>query len=106
MLRTDRTYLKRKKELFSERDWLIFKQPLQSLTLNVHNFTIFPEMSKAVSREQVLVYGSNLMKGEELNKAVTKLLNDNDNLQEISHGFAGHHQIVFLVLEHDGNNTY
>ena len=51
-LHTDATYLKGKQKLFSERDWLIFNQPSQSPTLNVHDFTIFPAMSKAVTREK------------------------------------------------------
>ena len=63
-------------------------------------------MSKAVSREQALVYGSRVMKGKVLNKAVNSVFNDKDNLPAMSHGFAGHHQVVCLVLEHDGDNTY
>ena len=105
-LHTDKTYLAGKRALFAERDWLIFNQPSQSPTLNVHDFTIFPAMSKSVSREQALVYGSRVMKGEELHNAVMSVFNNTDNLPAMSRGFAGHHQVVCLVLEHDGYNTY
>ena len=105
-LHTNATYLKGKRALFDDRDWLIFNQPSQSPTLNVHDFTIFPAMSKAVSREQALVYGSRVMKGEELNKAVTSVFDDRDNLPAMSRGFAGHHQVVCSVLEHAGDNSY
>ena len=62
-------------------------------------------MSKSVTREQALVYGSRIMKGEELHKAVTKVFEDKDNSPAMSRGFAGHHHIVCSVLEHDGDNT-
>ena len=59
-----------------------------------------------MSREQALVYGSRVMKGEELNKAVTSVFDDRDNLPAMSRGFAGHHQVVCSVLEHAGDNSY
>ena len=105
-LHTDATYLKGKQKLFSERDWLIFNQPSQSPTLNVHDFTIFPAMSKAVTREQALVYGSRVVRGEELNKSVMIIFNDKEKLPAMSRGFSGHHQVVCSLLEHNGNNTY
>ena len=52
------------------------------------------------------MYGSRVMQGEELNKAVNVVFNDNENLPAMSRGFAGHHQVVCAVLEHDGNNNY
>ena len=93
-LHTDKTYLVGKNSLFAERDWLVFNQPSQSPTLNVHDFTIFHVMSKAVSSEQVLVYGSNVMKGEELSKAINDIFNDKENIPAMSRGFARHHQVV------------
>ena len=105
-LHTNATYLKGKQKLFAERDWLIFNQPSQSPTLNVHDFTIFPAMSKAVTREQALVYGSRVTRGEELNKSVMIVFKDKENLPAMSRGFAGHHQVVCSLLEHNGNNTH
>ena len=52
------------------------------------------------------MYGSRVMKGEELHNAVISVFNDTDNLPAMSRGFAGHHQVVCSVLEHDGDNTY
>ena len=40
-LHTDATYLKEKKKMFAERDWLVFNQPSQSPTLNVHHLQFF-----------------------------------------------------------------
>ena len=60
-------------QLFEERNWLLFNQPSQSPITNVYNACDFPIMSKAVSLNQALVYGTRLMKGEELNKTMTKV---------------------------------
>ena len=104
-LHTDLTYLKGGLKRFAGRDWLIFNQASQSPTLNVHNFTIFAVMSKAVSREQSLVYRSRVMKGEELNKVVEMVFDDTANLPVINCGFSGHHHVVCAVLEHNGDQN-
>ena len=63
-------------------------------------------MSKRCSREQSLTYGPRVMKGEELNKTVMKVWRDESTLPAISRGFAGHHQVVCAILEHEGDNNY
>ena len=51
-------------------------------------------LSKAVSREQGLVFGSRLMKGEQLNESVMKVWGDHQNTVVMARAFAGHSQIV------------
>ena len=105
-LHNKKSYLDGKKELFDAEGHLIFNQPPQSPSTNVHDFTIFPMMSKRISREQALTYGSRVMKGEELNKTVMKVWRNESTLPAISRGFAGHHQVVCAILAHDGDNSY
>ena len=105
-LHTDKTYLARMKELFDERDWLLFNQPSQSPITNVHDACIFPMMSKSASKSQALVFGSQLSKGEELNKTVMNVYNNKDHLPAIARAFAGHNQIVCAIIENNGDNNY
>ena len=105
-LHNNKTYIAGKKALFDAGGHILFNQPPQSPTTNVHDFTIFPMMSKRCSREQSLTYGSRVMKGEELNKTVMKVWRDESTLPAISRGFAGHHQVVCAILEHEGDNNY
>ena len=90
-LHTDKTYLRgMKDEFWTKREWVLFNQSSQSPTFNVHDMCIFPMLSKAVSREQVLTFGSRLLKGEQLNQTVMKVWNDTSNLTAIARSFAGH----------------
>ena len=105
-LHTDKTYLNQMKNEFMSRDWLLFNQPSQSPITNVHDACIFPMMSKMVSKEQAVNFGSKLLKGEQLYESVTKVWNDKNNNVAMSRAFAGHHQIVCLILNHNGDNSY
>ena len=67
---------------------------------------IFPMLSKHVSREQALTFGSTLLKGEQLNQTVMKVWADSSNLTAIARAFAGHWQIVLAAMYHEGDNTY
>ena len=92
------------------------KLPKMSL-LKVYRDTIVPDLerkivestiflvSKAVSRGQASVHGSQMMKGKELSKAVTSAFEDKVNLPAMSHGFSNHHQVVNSVLEYDGDDS-
>ena len=106
-LHTDKTYLREMKEEFwVKRKWLLFNQSSQSPTFNVHDMCIFPMLSKAVSREQALTFGSTLLKGEQLNQTVMKVWSDESNLTAIARSFAGHWQIVLAAMHHKGDNIY
>ena len=102
----DRTYLSEMRREFSSRGWILFNQPSQSPITNVHDACIFPMLSKAVSREQVLAFGSTLMKGEHLNQTVMKAWEDDTNRIAMARAFAGHSQIVCAILHHNGDNNY
>ena len=105
-LHNDKIYNIGKKALFDAGGHILFNQPPQSPTTNVHDFTIFPMMSKRCSREQALTYEPRIMKGEEFNKAVMKVWKDKKTLPAFSRGFAGHPHVVSAILEHDGDNIY
>ena len=105
-LHQDGTYVSTMKKVFAEKEWLLFNQPSQSPVTNVHDACIFPMMSKAVSSNQAMVYGSQLLKGEELNKTVMQVFDDKAHLPTIARVFTWHSQIVCSILEHDGDNDY
>lgn len=94
------------REEFAKRDWILFNQPAQSPVTNTKDACVFPMMSKAVSREQSLSFGSRLMQGEELNQTVSKIFNDQKILPAISRSYAGHHQIPCAIIEYNGDNNY
>ena len=105
-LHTDRTYLNTMDDLFRVKDWLIYNQPSQSPVTNIHDACIFPMMSKAVSTEQALSFGSRMLVDEQLNQTVMKVWHDKTNLVAMSRAFAGHSQIVCAILKHEGDNKY
>ena len=72
----------------------------------MHDACVFPMLSKAVSSNQAMVYGSQLLKGEELNKTVMEVFENKVHLPAIARAFTGHNQIVCSILEHDGDNDY
>ena len=63
-------------------------------------------LSKAVSREQAILYGCNLLKDEELHNIVQRGWNNKKNYVAMARAFAGHHQIVCAILEHKGSNDF
>jgi hypothetical protein len=72
-LHTNKRYIQTMQDKFNKRDWLLFNQPSQSPITNVHDACIFPMMSKAVSREQAVVFGCRLLRGEQLYNSVMKV---------------------------------
>lgn len=90
----------------NERGWLSFRQPSQSPITNVHDACVFPMMSRAVSKEQANAYGSQVLKSEELHRAVMTVWNDDTHLVAMSRAFAAHHQIVCAIMECEGDNNY
>ena len=63
-------------------------------------------MSKYLSREQELNYGSRLLKADELHKSVMQIWADERNLPAITRSFSGHHQMVMAILDNKGDNNY
>ena len=105
-LHQDQTYMKEMQKLFNERGWVLFRQPSQSPVTNVHDSCVFPMMSKAVSTIKAIVFGSRLLKGEQLHQTVQAVWNDEKNHVAMSRAFAGHHQIVLSIMHHNGDNAY
>ena len=95
-----------KREFWEKRGWILFNQSSQSPTFNVHDMCIFPMLSKAVSREQALLFCSTLLKGEQLYETVTKVWHDKSNLCAIARAFASHWQVVLAAMHHKGDNDY
>ena len=102
----DKRYLREMENIFAQKQWILFNQPPQSPITNVHDACIFPMLSKKVSAEQAATFGCTLLKGEELNKTVNKVWNDESNTQAIARAFAGHHQIVETIRRHEGDNKF
>ncbi len=105
-LHQDKNYLKQMQKEFDKRNWLIFNQPSQSPITNVHDACIFPMMSKMVSKEQALLFGSKMMHGEQLHQTVMSVWEDDNHKVAMSRAFAGHTQIVISILVHKGDNKY
>jgi len=100
------TYQHGMKQIFAEKEWLLFNQPSQSPITNVHDVCIFPMMSKCVSKEQAVSFNSNMLRSEELDTCVKKVWADKKNLYAMSKSFVAHPQIVSSILEHDGDNNF
>ena len=84
-LHNDKTNLKEMhNDFWNKREWLLLNQSSQSPMFNVHDQCVFPMLSKAVSREQALVFGSTLLKGEELHNTVMRAWADRANLTSIA----------------------
>ena len=105
-LHQDKTYLSTMRDMFEERGWLLFNQPSQSPVTNVHDACVFPMMSKKVSAVQAIMFGSILLKGEQLYETVKGVWEDESNHVAMSRAFAGHHQIVLSIIHHKGDNQY
>ena len=105
-LHNDKTYLYEIGEEFWKRDWIIFNQPPLSPTLNVHDSCIFPMMSKKVLSESVLLFGSHVLRGEELNQTIMKVWNNHESSASIAHAFIHHSQVANSVLYYEGGNDY
>ena len=102
----DQTYRFEMREEFLKRDWLLFNQPSQSPVTNVHDACIFPMMSKEVSKEQAVSFGSTLLRQEELHNTVMKVWNNSNHKQAMARAFAANPQIVCAIIEHEGDNDY
>ena len=63
-------------------------------------------LSKAVSCEQVLLFGSTLLKGKQLYETVMKVWHDKSNLTAVARAFARHWQVVLATMHHKGDNDY
>ena len=59
-----------------------------------------------MSRQQSVFHRATLLKGEQLHKSVMRVWNDDSNTVAIARAYAGHHQIVSTILDHNGDNSF
>ena len=62
-----------KEDMFHQCDWLIFNQPPQSPVTNVKDSCLFLMWSKAVSSDQALSIGINILNGEQIYQKFQKV---------------------------------
>ena len=91
---------------FHQREWLIFNQPPQSPVANVKDACLFLMWSKAVSSDQALSIGSNLLGGGQIYQKFQKVFWGNTFIPAISLAYSGHHQIYCVLLHYGGDNNY
>ena len=63
-------------------------------------------MSKKVSAEATLLFGTRVLRGEELNQTIMKVWNNHENRAAIARAFVHHTQIANSVLYYEGGNDY
>ena len=63
-------------------------------------------LSKEVSKEQAVSFGSRMLKQEQLHSTVMKVWNNDIHKQAMARAFAAHPQIVCAIIEHNGDNNY
>ena len=84
---TDKTFTEELNRMFSERGWIFKFQPANSPLTNVKDACVFPCLSKAVTAEQGLSFGSCVLKTEQLLGAI-----GSGELKIESHKFESCHQ--------------
>jgi hypothetical protein len=97
--------LKELDQEFNNRNWILKFQPSQSPLTNVKDFCIFPAMSKAVTAEQGLNFGSHVLGSEQLWEVVTSTW-DKFPVSTIAQAYAGHHQIVNAIYSCEGGDEF
>ena len=99
-------YIKFKKEEFKKRNWLIRRQSPQSPLFNVNDLFYFRKLSKEISAEQSMCFGTRLMKCDEILKVVEKVWKSTDDAVAISRGWMSHYQVIAAAYEMKGDNAY
>ena len=99
-------YIKFKDKEFENRNWLRRSQSPQSPLFNVNDLFYFRKLSKEISAEQSLNYGTRVLKCEEIIKIVDKVWKSEEDAVVLSRGWMSHHQVVAAALEMKGDNEY
>ena len=95
-----------KDQAFKNRNWLRRMQSPQSPLFNVNDLFYFRKLSKEISAEQSMCFGTRVMKCEEILKVVDKIWNSTDDAVTISRGWMSHYQVIAAVYELKGDNAY
>ena len=99
-------YQEFKDEAFKKRNWLRRMQSAQSPLFNVNDLFYFRKLSKEISAEQSMCFGTRVMKCDEILKVVDKVWKSKDDAVTISRGWMSHHQVMAAAYEMDGDNAY
>ena len=95
-----------KDQEFKNRNWLRRMQSPQSPLFNVNDLFYFRKLSKEISAEQSMCFGTRVMKCEEILKVVDKIWNSTDDAVTISRGWMSHYQVIAAAYELKGDNAY
>ena len=63
-------------------------------------------MSKEVSKEQAITFGSKMLRQNQLHDTVMKVWQNDNHKTAMARAFAAHPQIVSAIIEHQGDNKY
>ena len=102
---TDKNLLEFLDDEFTERNWMLVRQPPQSPLTNVKDTCLFPSLSKTVSWNQSNLYNNKLLDGEDLNNCV-QLAFENLPLDTIARSYLGHHQMVCAIVKDQGGDQH
>ena len=91
---------------FENRNWLRRMQSPQSPLFNVNDLFYFRKLSREISSEQSMSFGTKVMKCEEILKVVDKVWKSTDDAVPISRGWMSHYQVMAAALEMEGDNAY
>ena len=89
-----------------KRNWLIRRQSPQSPLFNVNDLFYFRKISKEISAEQSMSFGTRLMKCEEILKVVDKVWKSKDDAVAISRGWMSHYQVIAEAYEIKDDHKY
>ena len=103
---TNTEYQTFKSDEFTKRNWLRRMQSPQSPLFNVNDLFYFRKLSKEISAEQSMCFGTRLMKCDEILKVVDKVWNSTDDAVAISRGWMSHYQVIAAAYEMKGDNAY
>ena len=92
-------YNKFKDKEFSKRKWLRRCQSPQSPVFNINDHFYFRKLSKEISAQQSLSFGTKVMKFQEIIDTTKKIWEKKDDNVEISRGWMAHHQVIAAALE-------
>ena len=103
---TNKEYQSYKEKVFKDNEWLRRMQSAQSPLFNVNDLFYFRKLSKEISAEQSMRFGTKVMKCDEILKVVEKVWKANDDAVTISRGWMSLHQVIAAAYYANGDNAY